>query len=157
MNKNLTGRIFISVSLIVVFLLSSGSNAQDDMVVKGRVVYSKSMVDANLNSIKEIVKDGNHENGKIIPVHSTQIYGFTKTFEYFANFAEIEKVTGYSRDWFVTLKKALLEMYEPRAKMETATLNNNEKIVAENQIVYEKASKKFLDLLDHPQKAQKRK
>ncbi|MFZ2653874.1 MAG: hypothetical protein WAX69_03090 [Victivallales bacterium] len=152
MNKN-----FISAIIAVVFTVALSSYAQDDMIVKGKIVYTKSMVDANLKSIKDIIIDGNKENGKTIPVHSTQIYGFTKTFDYFANFAEIEKVTGYSRDWFKEMKKALEAMWEPKSKMETALLNSDEKTASECRIIYETANKKFMDLMDHPRKAQKKK
>jgi len=143
--------------MAAVFLASFFISAQEEVVVKGKVVYSKSMVDANLKTIKDIVKDGNKMGGGTREVQSSQIYGFIYQMNYFANYAEIEKVTGYSRDWFSAMKKTLEEMWIPKSKMETAVLNKNEKIVAQYEPVYKAAHKKFLDLLDHPQKAQKKK
>ena len=157
MNKIIECKILMVAMFVAVIFAAQTSQAQDDMVVKGKVVYTKAMVDANINSIRDIVKDGNKENGKTIPVHSTQIYGFTRTFDYFAKFAEIEKVTGYSRDWFVEMKKSLEKIYEPKAKMETAFLNNDQKTFAENSVIWEEGKKAFLELVKNPKKAVKKK
>ena len=148
--KKISG-IFICGMSIYACLLSCLCCAQQEIIVKGEVVLSKSMVDENLNEVRDIVKDGNiRDGGKKEPVHATQILTFTRSFERLEKTPEIEKATGYSREWFTSLKKNLEAMFKPKAAMETALLNRDEKTYSEAEREYEKNRRIFLDTLKNP-------
>lgn len=134
-----------------VFSLSWIAWSQEDIIVKGEIIFSKTMVDEDINSICDIVKDGNtRDAGKKEPVAATQILSFIKDIDRLGKMPEIEKVTGYSREWFESLEKALESMFKPKAKMETAFLNRDEKAYLEAAGEYEKQRRKFLDTLKNP-------
>lgn len=134
-----------------VFSLSWIGWSQEDIIVKGEIIFSKAMVDEDISSISDIVKDGNSRDaGKREPVTATQILSFIRDIDRLGKMPEIEKVTGYSHEWFAIMKKTLESMFKPKAKMETAFLNKDEKAYLEASGEYEKQRRIFLDTLKNP-------
>jgi hypothetical protein len=127
---------------------------EEAIIVNGKVILSKSMVDEDMNGMCDIVKDGNSRSGgKRESVYATQILSFSKEYERLEKTPEIEKVTGYSREWFRALKKNLESMFHPKMKMETAILNRDQKTYLQAEAEYEKNRKIFLDTVKKPKRA----
>lgn len=144
-------RIIFRVISTSVFLMSCLCNAQEDIIVKGEIVFSKAMVEDDISAVRDIVKDGNsRDTGRKEPVTATQILSFIRDFDRLKKMPEIEKVTGYSREWFASLGKTLESMFKPKAKMETAFLNRDEKTYLEASLEYEKYRRIFLETLKNP-------
>lgn len=118
-------------------------------------IYTREMVVANIKTMHGILNRGNEDGN--IPVKANQIKGFAQSFDFFASYSEIEKVTGMRRDWFREVKKVLSLMYEPKVKMDTAILNKDKEVYSSATVEYCKALKKFNYLIKHPQTVKKQK
>lgn len=156
--NSLKKTFFISFGLFLCFAAtageSDGKNATETKQEKKKL-YTREMVVANIKTMHGILNKGN-ENGEI-PVKANQIKGFVRSFDFFASYPEIEKVTGMKRDWFTEVKKVLSLMYKPKVKMDTAILNKDKEVYSSAAVDYNKALKKFNYLMKHPKSAEKKK
>jgi len=153
----------MSVFILCVFMgMASGAadkkkeNKQTPLTEEEKKkAFTREMVAATVSSIKKIVLKGKNEDK--IPLRSMQLKYFANSFDYYAKYDEIEKVTRISRDWFAKCRNILNLMYVPRAKMDTAILNGKKKVYDEAEIEYKKKFKIFEKLIKNPKKAKKKK
>ena len=116
--------------------------------------YTGEMVEKNMENIHRLIMRGKDDPHA---VSAMQFNGFAKSYDYFANYAEIEKTTGITRDWFFKMKKILFSMYEPREMMVTAEANGDKEKYEKSKIEYEKALEQYMDLYKNPDKVKKKK
>ena len=116
--------------------------------------YTGAMVEKNMKAIHAAIIKGKSDP---YAVSAMQFFGFAKSYDYFANYSDIEKITGTSRDWFFKVKKALLDMYTPREMMVTAEGNNDKEKYEKSKVEYEEALARYIKLYENPVKVKNKK
>jgi hypothetical protein len=103
-------------------------------------------------TIKKIYKKVQADDTKM---PSTHIVMLARDLNIYCIHPFVEADTAYSRKWFVSVKKALDELADARAKQEAARVVRNTTLYKKGAMQYNQDLRKLIQLLKHPVKVEK--
>lgn len=151
MNKPLLIILCISFTCLPVY---SQAKAPSQTTKNEDTKWTRALIDKSIQDMSTLIINGytgGKDNAKILS--SLQLKQFEDQYKIFYSLPEIEKTTGYSREWYGKLLKLVQEMGKCSSEMNVAIIRlQTSKIPALNK-KYEDLQKTFKETYEKPEKA----